>query len=326
MVDLIITNGDSAGELLRRTLQGTEVLPWRDVLHEGPVPLTETREELSAARVAFLADAGAADPSVLENDFEARYRGLSISANFDRVILWFEHDLYDQLQLLQVLDWFADHPREAETLLLVQTDDYITRQEPDAIVEEAALARPVTDAQLDLAVRAWAAFRQPTPEAWAHLLREDLSALPFLRGGVARMLEELPGPDGVTRTERLVLACLNAGSALTSVALFGAVQKMEDAEFMGDWSFWRLLDGLALGAAPLIAGLDGAPFQAEDKARMEAYVKSQPALTTLGKDVVEGRADWAEHQPIDRWWGGTHLTNARLWRWDPETEHLIAPL
>ena len=326
MVDLIITNGDMAGELLRRTLQGSEVLPWRDVLHEGPVPLTETSEELTEARVAYLADAGAGDVSALEFDFAARYRGLSISANFDRVVLWFEHDLYDQLQLLQVLDWFAGHPRDPETLLLVQTEDYIGRQEPEAISEQAALARPVTDTQLDLAVRAWAAFRQPTPEAWAHLLKEDLSALPFLRGAVLRMLEELPGPDGVTRTERQILTCLNTGSGLTAIALFGAVQKMEDAEFMGDWSFWRVLDGMALGPAPLIAGLEGAPFQVEDKARMEAFVKSRPALTALGKEVLEDRADWAEHDKIDRWWGGTHLTNARLWRWDPETGHLIAPL
>ena len=63
MVDLIITNGDMAGELLRRTLQGSEVLPWRDVLHEGPVPLTETPQELTEARVAYLADAGAGDVS-----------------------------------------------------------------------------------------------------------------------------------------------------------------------------------------------------------------------------------------------------------------------
>lgn len=326
MTDLVITNGDMAGELLRRTLSGTEVLPWRDVLHEGPVPLTETPEELTEARVSFLAEAGAGDPGALELDFEARYRGLEFSANFDRVILWFEHDLYDQLQLLQVLDWFADHPREPETLLLVQADDYITRQEPEAILDQVALARPVTQAQLDLAVRAWAAFRQPTPEAWAHLLKEDLSALPFLRGTVIRMLEELPGADGLSRTERQVLACLSTGSGLTAVALFGAVQKMEDAEFMGDWSFWRVLDGLATGPSPLVAGLEGAPFQVADQARMEAYVKSQPALTTLGKEVVEGKADWAEHHTIDRWWGGTHLTNAKLWRWDPETEHLIAPV
>ena len=63
----------------------------------------------------------------------------------------------------------------------------------------------------------------------------------------------------------------------------------------------------------------------ELKARMEAYVKSQPALTVLGKDVIAGRADWAQHHAIDRWIGGTHLTNARLWRWDSETQHLIAP-
>ena len=103
MVDLVITNGDAAGELLRRTLQGSEVLPWRDVLHEGPVPLTETSEELIEARVAYLVEAGAGDDSALAFDFSARYRGLSISTNFSRVILWFEHDLYDQLQLLQVM-------------------------------------------------------------------------------------------------------------------------------------------------------------------------------------------------------------------------------
>ena len=67
-------------------------------------------------------------------------------------------------------DGCADHPREPETLLLVQTDVYIGRQEPYPISEQADAARPVTDAQLDLAVRSWAAFRQPTPVAWAQLL------------------------------------------------------------------------------------------------------------------------------------------------------------
>jgi hypothetical protein len=32
-LDLIITNGDAAGELLRRAIPRAEVLPWRDVLH-----------------------------------------------------------------------------------------------------------------------------------------------------------------------------------------------------------------------------------------------------------------------------------------------------
>ena len=53
--NLIITNGDAAGEVLRKAFTGTEVLPWRDVLHEGPVPLTDTFEELSELRADFLA-------------------------------------------------------------------------------------------------------------------------------------------------------------------------------------------------------------------------------------------------------------------------------
>lgn len=35
---LHVTNGDSAGNTLRQTSLGGAVLPWQDVLHEGPVP------------------------------------------------------------------------------------------------------------------------------------------------------------------------------------------------------------------------------------------------------------------------------------------------
>ena len=325
MTGLVITNGDVAGELLRKTLIGAEVLPWRDVLHEGPVPLTDTIEGLTRVRAEYLAAATGGDAESIERDFTARNRGLGMSGEFDQVALWFEHDLYDQLQLLQILAWFADHPLSRDALLLVQVDDYIGRQEPDAIPQLAASAVPVTQAQLDLAKRAWAAFRQPTPEAWAKLLDEDLSALPFLRAAVLRMLEELPGPDGLSRTERQMLAAIEANEAATPLSAFIAVQKMEDAEFMGDWSFWRLLDQLALADEPLIAGLEGAPFRYQDPERAKPYLTSRLSLTSLGKAVLAGGADWAKHHSVDRWWGGTHLTEDNLWCWDGETERLIAP-
>lgn len=325
MTDLVITNGDVAGELLRKTLIGAEVLPWRDVLHEGPVPLTDSHEALTKARAGYLAGASGGDVGAIEFEMTARDRGLGMSGEFDRVVLWIEHDLYDQLQLLQVLDWFADHPRQAGTLLLVQVDDYIGRQEPDAIPRYAASAAPVTRAQLDLAKRAWGAFRQPTPEAWAKLLDEDLSALPFLRAAVLRMLEELPGPDGLSRTERQLLASIEVDESATALGAFVAVQKMEDAEFMGDWSFWRLLNQLALADEPLVAGLEAAPFQHQDPERAKAYLTSRLSLTSLGKAVLAGGADWAKHHTLDRWWGGTHLTEDNLWRWDALPERLIAP-
>ena len=48
-------------------------------------------------------------------------------------------------------------------------------------------------------------------------------------------------------------------------------------------------------------------------------------LTALGSAVLAGSGDFSRHNPIHRWWGGTELTNDRLWRWDPANHVLIAP-
>jgi hypothetical protein len=39
-------------------------------------------------------------------------------------------------------------------------------------------------------------------------------------------------------------------------------------------------------------------------------------------NLIDSQKNDGRHNPIDRWWGGTRLTNDRLWRWDPI---LIAP-
>ena len=39
--------------------------------------------------------------------------------------------------------------------------------------------------------------------------------------------------------------------------------------------------------------------------------------TEFGKAILAHNEDFSRHNPIDRWWGGTRLTNDRLWRWNP---------
>jgi hypothetical protein len=47
----------------------------------------------------------------------------------------------------------------------------------------------------------------------------------------------------------------------------------------------------------------------------EVYLRSRLSLTEFGKVVLAHQEDFSRHNPIDRWWGGTHLTNDRLWRY-----------
>jgi hypothetical protein len=77
-LDLILTNGDAAGELLR---------------HMRPVPLSATLAELTEIRAAYLAGRGWGDRAEIAANLQARDCGLARADSFDRVVMWFEHDL-----------------------------------------------------------------------------------------------------------------------------------------------------------------------------------------------------------------------------------------
>ncbi len=97
------------------------------------------------------------------------------------------------------------------------------------------------------------------------------------------------------------------------------------------FSYWEggsLLDGLAHCPAPAVSGLGNGPFTEEfhnDHLRHERYIKSRLSLTALGEALLTWKEDFSRHNPIHRWWGGTELTNDRLWRWDPANRALITP-
>ncbi|HEV2591158.1 MAG TPA: DUF1835 domain-containing protein [Gaiellaceae bacterium] len=210
---LHVTNGDSAARTLRETGLEGDVLAWRDALHEGPVP-NVPRRELLAARAAFL--------GVPASQLEERDTRL---VEAERVVLWFEHDLYDQLQLLDVLSLRAD----VELIVVGASLGPMSAEQLEALWPQRV---PASAEVVAAAAEAWDAVRAPEPTG---LLR-GVPQLPFLGPALRRFLEELPSThDGLSRTER---------AALQTMGEFGAAQALEEAPFLGDTWFWRTLDEL----------------------------------------------------------------------------------
>ena len=116
---LHITNGDATVDRIRAAGLPGVVIAWRDVLHEGPVPAGLTLPELSEVRARFIAAQGWAPDEVVREEFAKRDAALAGFGAHEEVVLWFEHDLYDQLQLIQILDWFAGRDRGATALGLI---------------------------------------------------------------------------------------------------------------------------------------------------------------------------------------------------------------
>jgi hypothetical protein len=300
---LHVTNGDHAADKIRAAGVGGEVLPWRDVLHDGPVPADVPLAELSAIRAAWLAEQGAGDPAAIAAEFAARDKSL-MEARGD-VVLWFEHDLYDQLQLIQVLDWLAEHGNGVR-ISLINPPEYLGPASPERLTALFAERRPVTPEQLALAARAWAAFRSPDPTAVQRVMEGDTAALPFLAAALRRHLEQFPSVgDGLSRSERQILEAVEGGAGTVRDA-FAEHNRREEPIWLGDMSFIGYAQALARGPRPLLR-IDPAPHPVD--ARLE--------LTATGRDVLAGRVDRVRENGIDRWLGGVHLRGHEArWRWD----------
>jgi Domain of unknown function (DUF1835) len=197
---LHITNGDCAVAVISQVVQGT-ILPWRDVLHEGPVREGLPLEALSAERARFIADAGWGDfPQVLKN-FQERDDAFRRAGQHDEIVLWFEHDLYDQLQLIQVLDGLAE--LRGPPISLICEAEYLGNMAPARAAELFALRSPVLRQHIREAQAAWTAFRSANP---LDIDPAKPKALQFLGAALRRHLEEFPWTtDGLSRTERQIL-------------------------------------------------------------------------------------------------------------------------
>lgn len=256
------------------------------------------------------------DGSVSDED----YVGLSLAefcAGYDEIELWFDPRPLDQLLLVWLLDYLRAYPLLTTKLFVRLIDlEFITVS--DAFLAKAKIpCADVGDAELETASEVWQAYQATTPEACFALLKRNLSALPLVKPALTALLEELPGPTGLGATELRMLELVARG--YQRIALFYH-STLRGTLVFDEWQLGYLLDGLALGPVPAVAGLDEELRTLGKEAfgpREEAYKRSRLTITDFGKSVLRHEEDFSRHNPIDRWWGGTHLTNDNMWRWQP---------
>ena len=318
---LHITNGDSV-QIRDTGLEG-DVLTWKDALHEGPVPGGLTLDELRPVRAHYLATLDHLPEREIMADLERRDRTLAEFRERSEIVLWFEHDLYDQLQLLQILDWFSREDPRATRLSLICTDTYLGSLRPVQLLALYPTRREVTAEQLNLASRAWSAFRAPEPKGLVPFAFEAVPDLPYLPGALRRHLEEFPSAEsGLSRTERQILETLESGASSPG-ELFRTCQQREERIFMGDLIFFAFMRRLASARAPLIRLIGTHP---ED----ESFARSQAEITPRGSAVLHDAADHISLNGIDRWLGGVHLYSPpggpqnAVWRWNSQERRFDA--
>ena len=299
VASLHVTNGDSVVYTFKKAgILGTH-LPWRDVLHEGPVPGGLPLEACSRVRGTYLASRGHGKPIRVLHEFQERDAVIRRAHEFDEVVLWFEHDLYDQLQILQILHVLHEMTLEPGSVSIVQSDSYLGSMTAEEIVTLHPKRRTVTRAMFERASLIWKHFCAPDPSALLEDIGSEHAGFPHMRSALRRLCEEYPWTgDGLSRSQRQALQSVAQGPARND-ELFRRAQAREEAPFLGDTTFYAIVQDLRNSPSPLIEGADGL---------------AEP--TALGRRILAGDADWVAEAPVERWIGGVHVAGTHPPRWD----------
>jgi Domain of unknown function (DUF1835) len=310
-----VTNGDMTERTLAATGLASRIVVWRDMLHEGPVP-DVSDDELREVRARFLADAGPASAQRVRRLFEERDAELAAGRDGEYV-LWFEADLYDQLQIAQILDRLARLDVAPERITLISIGEHLgiarfgglgqlDAQQLAALPERAAV--PLTSDALELARKAWAALRASDPRGLAAIVAARSPVLRFVPEAFDRLSREYPSTrEGLSLTERRLLAAVADGAATAGEAFVRAAAR-EARPFLGDTLAFGRLERLAGADVPLVRA--AAPVDRH----------TPVAITDAGRSVLAGEADHVALNGIDRWIGGVHLQGREVPRFDEALE------
>jgi hypothetical protein len=319
---LHIHNGSStAGTLIDFGFPG-EHTAFQEVLMEGPAPRGLSGDEWLEVRARFLAEAYDLKIEDSAKDLREQELWLHTFAQHEETILWFEHDLFCQINLIYLLDWFSKQSMRESKLSLICIGDFpgvedfrglgqLTGEQLASLFDSR---HEVTESELNLAARTWTAYCSPSPEEIRRLIDEDTSALPFLRQALLLHLARFPSvQNGLGRVENEALELIAPG-ALGFKSLFPRFGKAEPVYGLGDSQFWCALKRLGEAKNPVITISVAADAEATKSPGW--YHDASFELTDAGREILAGERDFIEINSIDLWLGGVHLVDGSLWRWD----------
>jgi hypothetical protein len=329
---LHIHNGDStAGTAKKASIPG-EHLAWREALVCGPVPGGLSADAFRRVRAEHLASAYGVSIEKCEQELRKQEDALSAFSAHEEVVLWFEHDLFCQVQLIYLLDWFAQRELGSTKLSLVCISEFpgIEYFRGLGQLNEAQLAslfperQEVSESQLQLGSKAWQAYSSPNPADLLSLMASDLSAMPFLERSFTKHLQRFPSTEnGLGRIGNVGLGLIARGYQRFR-SLFPAFVSRESEYGFGDAQLYLELKQLAKAPAPLLTLSSTVKGRSTDAAEM---LLSTFVLTDVGRAVLDGKEDFVRRNGIDAWVGGVHLQgNESDYRWEEQAHELLARL
>ncbi|MBL1147431.1 MAG: DUF1835 domain-containing protein [Pseudomonadota bacterium] len=298
-------------------------LEFADPYCQGPVPDLPLPEflEIRAAFISQSYDITLKDALARQ---QKEYAAITAFSGYDQLVLWFEHDAYDQFILAFLLETLAavKLPEKYEIICVDNVPgvpDFVGlgQLSPEALQylwEHER--RPVTAEMTALGKKVWQAYRKADFETLHRIAQNTTPAIPQMAGAILRQLMELPSAqNGLSLTQQLTLEILAEHGTLKGGRLFGILTtEKEPLPFLGDLMFRDVLDHMMQAEQPL--------FDSTDKTA--PWHEQELRLNETGKKLLQNDLDFLALSPPPRWVGGCEIrADQPCPRWDHEEQGII---
>ncbi|PWV95834.1 uncharacterized protein DUF1835 [Paenibacillus cellulosilyticus] len=320
---LHIVNGDSVGNKLRKSRINGDILVWREIYSFGPVfPEMDDPELLMRAQhLERTLGIPAEEFMAGSRQQEEQLRGVH---QHDDVVLWFEHDLFDQAMLGYLLHQLSKQPLGQTRLHLLCIGEFpgiepfhgLGQLSVEQLETLEGTWRRIGEEELALGTAIWRAYASQDINDHIAIVQKDTSALPYAHAAFTRHLDRFPSAyNGLGIMEQTALELVRDG-VTSPIELFRQTGDQLHELGMGDVEFGYWLRRMLRQPHALLE-LQGAASLPEPS--LEAPLPSSQSsivITELGHKVLAGEQNWVAFAGIDEWYGGLHLQGPIDWRWD----------
>tara|TARA_R110000796_G_scaffold10070_1_gene33770 strand:+ start:30870 stop:31802 length:933 start_codon:yes stop_codon:yes gene_type:complete len=275
---LHITNGDILTNKLNTLKLEGDIITWREMLCEGKTETNVGSESFWKTRFEFLNKNYKISKTWFIDKTLKEYRTLCNHKQEDRIVLWFDFDLFDQINMLAVISWLKTHRPYAEISLVssegeVDSLDILGLGElTDEQLRKLYTNRTLlTQDDIEYADYVWQLYCSDNPIRLENLKDFDSFQFSHLSGAIEAHLMRFPTiRNGLNEVENNILRLARSAKPKTKLELLNTVLRNQGRYGFGDTQYERVITKLK----PLFTNL------------------SPVKLSKKGMEILEGKTSY----------------------------------
>ncbi|MCE7994173.1 MAG: DUF1835 domain-containing protein [Roseivirga sp.] len=307
MSDILhILNGDSTRQIIEQTDISGDLCVWRDVLSDGPTVMDVGSTAFWDTRAAYMSNAFEVSEQEFREKAQMEFEKITAFADYKEVVLWFEYDLFCQINMLAILHWFNQQERGDTKVSLIcvgREEGYeklvgLGELPPEQYPHLFSRRRIMGTADFSFATDVYEAWCSPDPTDLETYTLLPSNEFPYLSAALQSHFRRFPSAQtGLTEIEQKIVNLITSG-VQKERQIVGNLLRWQEHYGFGDLQFFQVLD------------------------RLDPLLTKTPQI-----DLKPGFKDLlANNTPVrsidrDYFLGGTQVAD---WQWDTQKNELAS--